>query len=248
MLSDKGIYLGAAANQTDESEGLYDHTCLSSGLKERVDISSQEIWKEIDDLNHGLMHLNRSSSFISSWYMGEQESHEMWQKYGADGVVIVSSCYALQFFMPEPLEQATSFEEIIYSDKAKPNAINAPLKFKNEKFSEEREFRIIFNLTQYSVLTGYGLEPGKCVYIGGIPSYESKEITACMSERGIRQSHDVLHKKGDGHVIHYDLNSVIMEIRLNPNATEAEREAIESLCLNAGLECLVRHSELRSAS
>lgn len=250
LLSDQGIYLGPASQQSDESEGIYDASIVVGDIAKKAEEITEapidaKLLEGVQKVLTGLGDSRRDSQFISSWYVGENEDKDMWSQYGTDGIAILSSSVHLRHDLPEPLEQATEFTIVTYDDAKKAYDVHNPLHYKNNKYSHENEFRIIFNLTKYQMFTGFDTDAGCQTYIGDTPSHLSSQITSSMSELGRRQSHQVLHKKSPGYILHYQLNSIVREIRINPNATDEQLEYIRSVCNQAGLMCPVNHSEFK---
>jgi hypothetical protein len=248
LFLDKGIYVGAASNQSDHHEGIYDHTIISQALKRdpRIDLDDIAI-NGLDDLCRGLMYNHRETHFISSWYLGDNEDFEMWAEYASDGVLIVSSTLHLLMHAPDPLNHAIKHETAIYDDEAKKLAINNPFAFKNTKFRHENEFRLVFNALEYSILTGFEADIFGTVIVGGKPSYESEEINVSISENGRKNAFRVISRKGDGYILKYDLNKLIQEVRVHPNSKDTQLEEIRLICSQAGLEAPVVRSKLASA-
>jgi len=243
LISDNGLYLSAAADQSDAAEGVYDHTFLSRHIAENIDNSDLVSPANLDKHMLGLQEVGREFNYLSCWYLGVEESQEMWDEFGANGVMIFSDDWVLSDALPPPLEQAISFSEVIYSDELKPHAVNDPLQVKNEKFRKEKEFRIIFDLMKYSILTGF--EAHVEARVGGQIFHESEGIASLISKQGMEQSHKVIRRKGRGLVIEYPLNSIIEEVRVHPQATNADLLKIKSCLQAAGINCPVSHSSLR---
>lgn len=246
LLTDNGLYLGAAEHQSDKDEGKYDYTFLSRLIAENVPDPSPELIQATDKLQLDMQNFKRTDSYLSCWYLGAEESQEMWDEYGENGVLIFSDAWTLQDTLPDPLGHAAMFSEITYDDELKVLAALEPLLVKNLKFGNEREFRLIFDLTNYSVLTGF--EARCIVYVGDTPSYLDESTIAGMSKEGIAQSHKVIRRKGDGLVLEYSLNLLIKEVRLHPAATDQELHEVERRLREKGIKCRVRHSSLRPTS
>lgn len=244
LLSDKGIYIGAASSQTDENEGLYDGTLISKMLRSRVQDVSEVFFQKLDKLSNGLILAERDFCYLSSWYLGDTETREMWDEYGNDGVAIISDEAILIQELPEPLGNASSFYRVEYSNSRKKNSINEPLRFKEEKYCHESEFRIVVDMSQYSILTGFDKDRFSSVRIGEVSSHESAVITCCMSSKGMEQSHRIIAKKGDGYVIKYDLQRIIREIRLHPDSPEECVSKISERLKLHGINVSVRRSDL----
>lgn len=243
LIADNGLFLSAASEQSDENEGIYDHTFLSKHIAHTVDDVDTNLLEQLDKSQLHLQEINRKNNFLSCWYLDTEESFDMWHEFGRNGVVIFSDDWALLDALPEPLEQATAFYDVIYSDELKPHANHEPLRVKNSKFYKEKEFRIVFDLVKYSVLTGF--EARNEVRVGGVLSHLSDEITSCMSKKGIEQSHKVIRKKGNGYVFEYPLQSIVREIRVHPEATDADLIATRKRLQEIGLTCPINHSTLR---
>lgn len=246
MLNDGGIFVAPASSQSDSREGVYDSDWLVKGLRARMPNIDESLTQGISSLSRELMHLNRKNTYLSSWYGGQEETYEMWEEYGKGGVLIVSDLFRLIHFTPEPITQVTSYEYVTYCDFKKEISVFDPYKYKNEEFKYEAEFRMIFDMAKYSVLTGFEKEKYGEVFVGHerTPSYESEEITVCMYRKGILNSHKVLYSKSNGYVINFNLNDVILEIRTNPNASEEEAEYFRDLLLKAGVEARLTTSKL----
>jgi hypothetical protein len=247
LLADNGIYVSPVADQKDKTEGEYDPTFLSRALRERSSDIDEELLNQVDDLQRAMKERGKEKTFISSWYMGADETHHMWERFGDKGALIISTDMALEMLLPPPLNQAVTFTPVIYDDERKQNASQAPFEFKKRKFHPDKEGRLIFRLTEYSVLTGFGVEPGYEVRVGDKLSYESEEITSCMSPESLEQSHRVIEKKGRGYLLRYSLPDTIHEVRLHPKATDADLVEAEKRLRAIGIKCPVNHSTLRSA-
>lgn len=245
LLEDQGLYVSSAADQSDKLEGIYDHTYMSKALKGSPELHfyKNDMWKNLDDTSQSLMHASRESSYISSWYYGDDEQEAMWEEYSSDGVVIMTSTMGLLLNLPEPLKQTTQFFKAVYNNQEKYQSHKDALKFKNVDFSNENEYRLIFDVSKYSLLTGFEKEIHGEAYIGDKPSYES-DITSCMSEEALQQSLNVLSKKNNGYILKYDLGKVIKEIRFNPKYSTYSKNELEELCKNSDVKIPVVESTL----
>lgn len=242
LLEDKGIYVGAACDQSDPNEGNYDHRYLSSHLR-RLSGCDESLMEKVDDMMLGSKNVGRENTYLSCWYCSDEESPDMWEEYGKDGIILFSTDLALQLALPEPLNQATEFYELTYNDQLKSQANQQPFRFKNERYKHEKEYRIEFNHLKYSVLTGF---EARCeVLVGGVPSHQSDQITSCMSPKAIAQSHRVIRRKCKGYILAYPLADIIHEVRLHPNASDEELEQARAALRARGINCTVRHSMLR---
>jgi hypothetical protein len=233
LICDEGIYIGAASTQSDTNDGVYDSKRISEILK-AGSLTTSNIdhidWQKLDGVSQSLMLNSRESNYLSSWFSGENETPEMWSKYGSNGVALISDEISIIRELPDPLGNAASFYKVIYNNSEKANAIHDQFKFKEEKFQHESEFRLIIDMRRYSTLTGFEKEKFGAVYSGDIPSYEDEGITCCMSPQGRSQSHSVIRSKDSGYVISTDLGRLIKEFRLYPNCTvENERQIRDSL-------------------
>jgi hypothetical protein len=245
LLADDGLYLGAAASQSDKDEGKYDHTFVSRFIAQEMQNADKALLRGLNKLQLEMQEFKRSDSYLSCWYLGTEESADMWKDYGTEGVLIVSDSWTLQKTLPEPLKHASQFREVTYDDALKLLAAHDPLFVKNKRFVDEQEYRLIFDLTQYSVLTGFG--DGPVVYVGDKPSFMSKSVTAGMSNSAIEESHKVIRRKGSGLVFSYPLVELIKEVRLYPGASEEELLQVQSSLRAKGIDCPVRHSSLNTA-
>ena len=244
LLSDNGIYLGSAEDQTDTNEGIYDHTLISKALKSKIKGENDILWSEIDTLSKSLMAANREDHYLSCWYSGNKESLNMWKEYGNDGVALISSELQLINYLPEPLGNSTEFYKVIYDSKLKSSSINNPFRYKDDRYLFESEFRLTLNLHNYSILTGFEKDRFGEVHIGDNLSYEDDSITCSMSEKGIAQSQSIIRKKGSGYIIDYDLEEIVSEIRVSPDCDEKSVQYIVDQIKNNGLNISVRKSEL----
>lgn len=244
LLGDKGIYIGSASSQNDNNEGIYNSGLISKVLRVNVHNKNEMFWHELDSLSYNLMITKRDVSYLSSWYFGDVECRVMWDEYGNDGVALISDETLLIQRLPEPLGNASSFYKVEYNNDKKGSAVNESLRFKEERYLHESEFRLVVDMNRYSILTGFDTGRFGIVYEGSTPSYESAEMTCCMSPEGIAQSHRVIVKKGDGYVIKFDLQMIIREIRLHPDCTEEDVSHISKRLESHGIKVTVRRSDL----
>lgn len=242
LLCDNGIYIGSASTQSDPNEGVYDSKMITKVLKATNKLNLD--WQKLDDISQYLILNSRANSYLSSWFYGENETREMWNEYGSDGVALISDEISVIRELPDPLGNATSFYKVIYNSAKKTGAIHNQFQFKEEKFQHESEFRLVIDMECYSILTGFGKEKFPVVYVGNILSYEDEGMTCCMSSQGKLQSHRVIRNKGTGYVISFDLGSLIKEIRLHPNCTEESERQIKDSLKAAGHSISVKRSSL----
>lgn len=249
FLSDLGIYLGSASCQSDKNEGVFDSEFFTKYLKVNIDKIDQDLCDNVDELQESLMHLNREHCYLSCWHINDVETETMWDQYGCNGVALISDERLLISELPEPIGNASEFYKVEYCDKKKSQAINKPLKYKENKYAHEKEFRIIVDMKKYFMLTGFDESKfGPAGYIGDKLSYESDSITCCLSQKGKEQSHLVLTKKKDGYVISYDLNKIITEIRLHPSASLRDKEKVKGMLNQAELDIAIQQSKLEVES
>jgi hypothetical protein len=242
FLADKGLYFSAAEDQNDEAEGISDHTFLSAHLENSVPGIDPKLLRKVDELMHGLQQVGREKNFLSCWYLGTEETVDMWKEYGKDGVVLFSQDWALTDALPEPLGHAMDAYPVTYDDKLKASALDEPLRVKNHCWNPENEFRIVFGLTKYSVLTGF---EGSGGHDGDHLTHQSPHMTVSMSQKGITQALDVIRRKGRGLVLDCDFGSAIHEVRVHPQATNEELLNVQKRLKAIGIHCPVRHSHLR---
>lgn len=246
LLSDNGIYVASAFAQSDIKEGVFDHTIVSTILKHdgRLPLEDNQ-WESFDNMSFDMMEINRKESYLTSWYLGNEETSKMWSEYAKDGIILVSNTYKLMDTLPQPLTHAASFYEIIYDDNKKRHSLYDSLKYKSKEFYYENEFRLVIDLGEYSIFTGYEKEIFGEAFVGDLPSYKSPEITSCMSQKSIEQAHSVIAKKANGYIIKFDLNQLLTEIRLNPNYSKEEESEIRNLCADNGLLVPIKDSQFK---
>ncbi|QLF92051.1 hypothetical protein HW090_02045 [Pseudomonas sp. ABC1] len=245
LLADKGLYVSAAQNQSDTEEGTSDHTFLAKHIAANVEGVDAKLLTDIDKIMLGMQKVGRETNYLSCWYLGTEESESMWEEFGKDGIILISTEWELMSAFSEPLEQALNGYPVTYSDELKASPLNEPLRVKHAKFQSEKEFRVVFNLTHYSILTGF---EGIGVYVGNKPSHLNPQITACMSQKGIEQGQKVIRRKdAGGLVLDFDFARAIIEVRVHPQATDEDLLDVQTRLLGIGVKCPVKHSDLRQA-
>jgi hypothetical protein len=244
LLCDNGIYIGSASAQDDQNEGLYESKKISEVLKATNAFNVDWDWKKLDDTNQSLMLNSRANNYLSSWFCGDNETQEMWNQYGDDGVALISDEISLIGALPDPVGNAASFYKVIYNNFKKAGAIHNHFQFTEERFQYESEFRLVVDMPRYSILTGFEKEKFGVVYVGNIPSYEDEGTTCCISPQGKLHSHCVIKNKGAGYVISFDLDSLIKEIRLHPNCAAQSARHINALLNMTGRNISVKRSSL----
>jgi hypothetical protein len=245
LLADNGLYLSAAADQSDKDEGKYDHTFVSRLVSQKMPNATDALLRDLDKLQLGMQDFKRTDSFLSCWYLGTEESQQMWDQFGKNGVLVVSDSWTIQDVLPEPLKYASKFCEVTYDDALKVLAAHDPLSVKNGRFVDEQEFRLVFDVTHYSILTGF--ESRTVVCVGDKLSHLDESVISGMSKTSIEQSHKVIRRKGGGLILDYSLNALIKEVRLHPAATAEELLQVELRLRDKSIDCPVRHSSLRTA-
>lgn len=255
LLQDNGIFLAAASKQSDKLEGIYDSDSIVELITHSPQIKkiSKDNWNELDNkfktMMKDSMNRNRDYNFISSWFIGQEESQTMWNTYAQDGVIILTNCCALSLILSKcPVREAIQFREVEYNDNEKQKNINNPLFVKHEKFQYEKEYRIVFDKNVFDLCLGNGEVE---VYQGEEKFHKiyAQQINVAV-EKLQEQEKDFFYEKQDengnllGIILRYDLNSLISEIRLHPNATQKELEKIQKLSKKYGLNCNVILSKL----
>lgn len=244
LLSDNGIYVGAAKDQSDREEGIYNHGAIFGSIF--LPTNSPQIDQEkFGDLNEGLMQNARTHTYLSSWYWGDNERADMWKEYGFEGVLIVSSEFNLRRFLPTPLEHAVRFYRLSYDDRLKEMSMNRPFMVKGAQYRHENEFRLEFDLHEYAQKTGYLIgEKFPQVYIDGIPAQKHPSFRSGISLDSIKNASKALNSKGSGYVLKYNLHSLIDEIRLHPQCTKGEEDGFRKILLDRGLDVPLNRSRL----
>ncbi|GGJ44033.1 DUF2971 domain-containing protein [Pseudomonas avellanae] len=242
LLADKGLYFSAAEDQIDTEEGKSDHTFLSAHIRKTVEGVDPELLLGLDELMLGVQQVDRKKNLLSCWYLGIEESEKMWETYGKDGVVFFTDDQALMNAFPEPLEHAMVAYPVTYDDTLKAGALHEPLRVKHHDWHEEEEFRFVFALSKYSVLTGFESLGG---HDGEYLTHESPHMTVGMSQKGIEQALDVIRRKGRGLVLNCNFGRAIREVRVHPQATDSELLDVENRLKTIGIHCPVKHSQLR---
>lgn len=251
LLSDNGIYIGAASAQNDKNEGIYEifqmSNCSERDRKIINSLSSRFVqcdsinWCRVGDIDKSIMELNRTSNYISSWSFGDSETTEMWSEYGSDSVALIVDEHFLIMAFSRFFGSAVSFYKVTY-DNQKKNRVrfNEAFKVKEEKFQYEEEFRLVIDMLAYSIANG--CEEFVTVYVGGVPSYENKSITISMPQ----QSESIIRRKNSGYVISVNLEKLIKEVRLHPNCTYENECQITGSLEAAGHYIPVKRSLLES--
>lgn len=244
LCEDQGFFLAPLTVQSDPEEGIYNSAVPEQFVQEiatespSLELDSgrlKDIKIEVDDLQNKMMINNRDHTFISSWFIGQEESQEMWEQYSDDnGAVIFSRDDLLISELPPCLNVLDSFEfrDVTYGDKQKNQIQHQPASFKKEAFKKEQEHRIIFNLTTFELLTGqHELE----VFIGNEPANQYLEKSGAISKTDLDICKQFLIEKGNGFVVKYDLSKTITEVRVNVKASPKAKQEIKRLCESKNL-------------
>ena len=243
LLSDNGIFLGSAGAQSDLNEGVYDPTYIRRLVEAHPEkyVPAQLLHENIDkdDLDKfsaDMMQISRERQYLCSWFAGDSESAEMWRNYAPDGVAIISEDMLIDLNMPQPVRLATHMLTVTYNSKKKQTEIHNPLAVKDDKYSYENEFRIIFNPQIFSIYTGFNVEKfGEC-FIGGKRTFEHEEITQAVNMEQIDDALNFVREKGDGYLFLYPLNKIITEIRISPYCTAEQEQEIKAIMNDSGLK------------
>ncbi len=251
LLADKGIFLGSASAQSDSREGIYDHTHPRKLVEAQPEkyipgqlLSHTKIdLSTLDNLSEKIMQISRETQYISSWFAGDNESEEMWRNYASDGVAIISTD-VLMSNTPQPIKIATTMGLVKYSSDNKKTEIHSPLTLKDDEFSHENEFRIIFNPQKFSTYTGYKPEKFYTSFFGDTKSSESEAMTNSIDTKQVNKAIKFIREKDYGYLFLYPLEKIITEIRINPYCTAEQKKELESIIRNAGLTIPVVKSEI----
>lgn len=237
LCEDQGFFLAPLSGQSDPQEGIYNIEVPMDFVRDIVSSFSPSLNKEdledikakTDEIGKKMMMNTRNTVFINSWFIGEKESQAMWDNYSDDnGVVLFSRTDLLFIESPKCLrELGESFilDNVIYDDKEKSKIHHQPAFYKNEEFSGENEYRIVFDLDFFKIYTKQS-----DAYIGDDPTHEYFQRHGTISKVDLDECKKVLVPKGNGYIVKYDLSSVITEIRVNVKASEQAKKEIKELC------------------
>ena len=242
LCEDKGFFLAPLSRQSDPKEGIYDSQIPLDSVRDIVrDLfpssknsnpeNLEAVKSTVNKWQNEMMKDNRDNVFISSWFIGEEESKEMWDNYSDNnGVILFSRTDLLYIESPEYLRKlGDSFvcKDVIYGDKEKSKINYQPAYYKNEEFLGEKEHRIIFDLNLFKMLTGQA----ECTaYIDNVPAHEYFQNSGAISKVNLDDCKEVLIPKGNGYIIKYNLSCVIKEVRVNAKASEQTKKEIQKLC------------------
>ncbi|RII76794.1 hypothetical protein [Pseudomonas monteilii] len=242
LIADAGLYVSAAKDQSDETEGISDQTYLSKYLAQTVKGLDPDLLTDLDKLMLGMQDVGRKKNFLSCWYLGTEENLEMWNEYGTEGVILFTDEWKLMSAFAEPLEHALEGYPVTYDDALKAGALHDPLRVKHKKFHKENEFRVVFSLSKYSILTGFESMGG---HDGDNLTHESPNLIVGMSQKGRAQALKVIRRKNRGLVLDFNFGRAIREVRVHPLASDEELRNVEKHLLSIGITCPVNHSHLR---
>ena len=148
LLCTKTLYLTRGDQFTDQYEGI--ETKLSRNIRKIV--HGNDAYKE----NSRLYERNRRSVAINCWYIGENESNDMWKTYanGTDGVLVQSNVSKLKESFTDSQENIC-ISKVVYIENhndafTKFGCPFFPFLIKRKKdFSFENELRVIFGYGKY---------------------------------------------------------------------------------------------------
>lgn len=251
LLEDQGLFFAPASDQSDLNEGVYDHQTLAENNVDYFPNNPVNVDALANTLA-GVMSNRRNHNFLSSWYIGEDESEVMWNEYAKDGVLLISNSYLLQNAIAGGcLKYAVEFKKIVYDDEMKKNEYHEALSVKDEKFEHEKEFRVLLDMLKFSLLTGFEKEKYGITDIGNKASYESIDIITSLDPECRFNNNQVssnivnsISSKKNGYIVKCNLSQIVSEIRTHPNCSEVKRKEIEDLCERNGLNVKVSASKL----
>jgi hypothetical protein len=236
LCEDQGFFLAPLSRQSDPTEGIYDNKIPLDYIRKIVSnsfpsLNLEDLKARADEMQKKMMENDRNNVFISSWFIGEEESEEMWDNYsGNDGVVLFSRTDLLYMESPKCLRDlGESFvcKDVIYDNKEKSKIHYQPAYYKNEEFLGEKEHRIIFDLKLFRMLTGQRDD----IYIGNSPVHEFFQKSGAILIVDSDEYKKVLIPKEEGYIVKYDLSRVIREVRINAKASEQAKKEIQELCI-----------------
>lgn len=256
FFQDRGIFFSPAGKQSDTQEGIFNTKAFPEVLNMHLENRKQprmenDLTQRLENFEINKQKNLRANSFLSCWYYGEEDK-EMWETYGNNGIAIVSTDYLLSYgAAPRELIPAIEKGPVRYSDNEKEQNFTDPLLSKNEIYANEKEYRIIFNLTKHKIFTGF--EGYDYLRLGNFLYHESPEITVSHHKERLDNHDKIIHKKEvissdpfHGYVLKYNLNALVEEIILHPEADEEYKKHIEECCRSVEINpSKVRFSELK---
>lgn len=141
LVSSEELYFRRADLFEDKSEGLPPEQYAAQVLG----LNAYDI-NDCRDLNHhlGFLAQHRESYYIQCWHLYRQETLDMWEQYGDDGVA-VCSCYGLLRSALNGLLDETHAAVVQYGTDHLANTYNT-LQFlttKQSQYSQDRELRAL---------------------------------------------------------------------------------------------------------
>lgn len=227
LMASEELYFRRADLFTDKSEGLP----VEQYAMQVLGLSPYDI-RDRENLNHHLGSLaqHRESYYISCWYLYGQETLDMWEQYGHDGVAVCSRYELLKAALDGLLDEA-HLGLVRYGTEHLKNTFNT-LEFittKQPKYSPDCEVRAF--LTVYDPLAS------------GNRHFDLNNF-AHPSPLDLNPRHSWVP---DCKRRRIDLRSVITDIVISP---WAEPDAVEEIKLWVKVKSFpaaVRHSELTGA-
>jgi len=156
---------------------------------------------------------------ISCWYLGDTESHAMWQVFGEGGVALESTVDKVKGALDPVIVEVKPVEYVDYADR--PQTDLDPLRvlsFKRSPYEHERELRL------FILLSG-------------------AERDLIKNLRGLGRRGEVLvHKRPQGEMgangisVPFDVVHAIDRLVLAPNAPVWLKGAILHLCATSGID------------
>jgi hypothetical protein len=147
LVASEELYFCRADLFTDESEGLPPELYAMGVLG----LDPYDIGDRVKLNNHlGFLAQNRESYYISCWHLYRQETLDMWDQYGDDGVAVCSRYGLLKSVLDGLLDQACA-GLVRYGTDHLANTFNT-LQFittKQPQYSQERELRAWLNITHH---------------------------------------------------------------------------------------------------
>jgi hypothetical protein len=168
----------------------------------------------------------------SCWFIGDEESKDMWAEYAKDseGVVIKSTANALMRSLVQSLKEKWWIGKVNYVDLLTYDGMNAYAGhqahlrafLKGMKYVHENELR---------VATMNFIAPG-CLNPDGSPQSE-KQLNGFIDA-----------SNGPGIYVQANLSVLINEVRVAPGASDSHRTEIEEMLRKAGLRSPVCRSKI----
>lgn len=224
LMASEELYFRRADLFTDQSEGLPPEQYARRVLR----LDPYDINDCVSLNNHlGFLAQNRESYFINCWHLYRQETLDMWEQYGKDGVAVCSRFGLLKAALHGLLEEA-HLGLVRYGIDHLANTFNT-LEFittKQAKYAQEREVRAW--LTAIDPLAGGNRHIDSNGFPHSVPLHENPRnswVPECKRRR-------------------IDLRALITEIVISPWAAQ---DVVEEIRLWVKLKAFpdsTRHSNL----